>query len=300
MRKPDKTLIFGSPPSSHERPPVAAAPVGPSGTAYFPAVAPSRAPVSQQAPVSMNAPVSRNYEKQWFNEPPPLSVEPPMTPIGDDLLAESRGFLPRSPERGLAFAAVALALLGIAGAGTYFFFGLENTAHQEETSTTTVTNAEVPATPAATTAATPTSTPTPAPAATPADLSWTPPVVDAVKSPDLAPQITSPQVAPTGRAAAQPTKAKGNANANATATTAPLAKPAAAKPAQADDQQTAEGFYPGYTPSPGDTTVTPPPTQETPPSAGDREVTTHIEPEETDNTMHNPSGEPALPQTLKQ
>ncbi len=183
-------------------------------------------------------------------------------PLRDDLAPERRGYLARSPERGLAFAAIALTLIGVAGAGTYFFFGLENTAHREENTnqvgTTTVTNADMPTTD--TTTPPPEPAPTPAPATSPADLPWAPPVVQAVKEPNLPREMVAPQIPPAERT-----------------TTTPQPAPTT-----------------NYAANPDENTITPPPIQQQLPSAGNADVTTHMTPDQDENTMHNPSGEPAL------
>jgi hypothetical protein len=258
MRTPDKTtLIFGSP--------------------------------SPPQPASQRTPASQPLEREWFDEPQPIA-----RPLKDDLLPERPSFISRGPERALAFAAIALLLIGVVGAGSYYYFGLGETAHDENhVGTTTVTNAEIPTAPT-TTPPGPSLVPAPAPAVSPADLPWTPPVVDAVKSPRLPREIPSPQLPPVEREtspapAPSPSAAK----------TMPRQVPASEQ--QADDEaRAAAGFYPNYTPNPGDNSVTPPPIQRMPPSAGDTEVTTHMTPDQDENTMHNPSGEPALPQTIKQ
>lgn len=130
--------------------------------------------------------------------------------LSEDLVDE-RSYMTR-PERGLAFVAVSLALIGVAAAGTYFFLG---SRREPVISNTTTTSAELP--PATTAEAVP-ATPAPAPTTEPPTPTATPaattpsglPEVDAVRAPELgarpqaaktqAPKETpGPQVAPTER-----------------------------------------------------------------------------------------------------
>lgn len=194
MRKPDKTIVFGSqnealPPSS-QAPTLRGSDVSFPQPAAFPA-ARSASPTtgSMRAPTSLRSPTSREVEKVWFGSGPVSGAPISSTPLAlsqhrlaDDLVDERPTYL-RGSERGLAFAAISLALLGVAAAGTYFFFGTRDTVVEEPAavSTTTVTNADVPATPA------------PTPAATPPDQPWEKQEVDAVRDP----RIPKPQIAAT-------------------------------------------------------------------------------------------------------
>lgn len=206
MRKPDQTIVFGS---------QGAALVSPDG------------PVTQRMPQATYVPASQS--------PPslaPSSVR--MRPLSEDLVDE-RVYMSR-PERGLAFAAISLALVGVAAAGTYFFLG----SRTPEVSTTSTTSAEVPAQ----TATTPTPNPTPAPAATPADQPWDKPEVDAVRAPSLAREIRGPQALPTERpqaenqAPAQPVPKR---------VTTPRTPP----PGMSDEALERAGFYGNLLPKPG-------------------------------------------------
>jgi hypothetical protein len=121
-------------------------------------------------------------------EVPPSMRFPDEMPrrLAEDLVDEKNPSYMRHPERGLAFAAVSLTLVGIAAAGTYFFFGSRAPWHEttvspavEPISKTTVTRAEIPL-------PEPLPSATPAPVATPKDLPWNSPPVDAVKAPPFA------------------------------------------------------------------------------------------------------------------
>jgi hypothetical protein len=117
------------------------------------------------------------------------SAPPESHRLADDLIDE-RAYMNR-PERGLAFIAVSLTLIGVAAAGTYFVVGSRPRSEPavvqpQPVSTTTITRAEIPA-------------PTPVPTVTPADLPWDSPQVDAVHAPRLAKPLPAPQVMPTER-----------------------------------------------------------------------------------------------------
>lgn len=88
---------------------------------------------------------SNRIESQWFME-----ANPTLHPIGHEL-EQRRGWRPPPPTRGLGFAAVSMFLIGLATAGTVFFLAPEakrshspQPSTSEPTSTTTITNADVP------------------------------------------------------------------------------------------------------------------------------------------------------------
>lgn len=100
-------------------------------------------------------------------------------PLSDDLVDE-RAYMGR-PGRALAFAAVSLAVIGVAAAGTYFILA----SHDEAVATTTTTSAETrPSVDEGSTEPSPAAS-SPAPADTPPDLPWIKPEVDAVRDPSL-------------------------------------------------------------------------------------------------------------------
>jgi len=129
------------------------------------------------------APVSNRLESQWF-----APTNPGLTPIGHEIFEERRGWQPPPPSRGIAFTAVSVLLVAVAGAGTLFLVGPDANRSSSTTavSTTTITNAEVPATPQAAEPATTAQDTATAPrmgTMTPHDLPSAPPMVDAVKEP---------------------------------------------------------------------------------------------------------------------
>jgi len=180
MRKAENTIVFGSH-SGKSQPRLTPVP-----------------PSKQLTPVAFPAPelVTRSAHPTPAFFDAPTSV--PTRRLADDLV-DDRSYM-RRPERGLAFAAVSLALVGIAAAGTYFFLG----SRTPVISSTTTTSAEV--TPA-TSQVTPTPTPTPAPTATtamdqaPAPPASAPPTVDAVRAPGITKprEIPGTQLMPTER-----------------------------------------------------------------------------------------------------
>ena len=195
----DNTIVFGS---QLGTPPTSAQPPSPRGTrvqersvsnrsptdgpAFPRGAAPARVqrPVSPPAPVSSTASASDHVESQWF-----ASTNPRLAPIGHEIFEERRGWQPPPPSRGLAFTAVSVLLVAVAGAGTLFLFGPDNRpSSATPVSTTTITNAEVPAASAPGEPATldTANDPTKTGTVTPHDLPSAPPVVDAVKEPGRA------------------------------------------------------------------------------------------------------------------
>ena len=197
----ENTIVFGSqlgtPPTPAHRPsprtgtlvqersvsarPPANEPAVPSPRSATPARVQRHA--SDLGALSATASASDHVESQWF-----APTNPRLAPIGHEIFEERRGWQPPPPSRGLAFTAVSVLLVAVAGAGTLFLFGPDGNRSSSTTpvSTTTITNAEVPATPApgepTTTAPLDTATATPtAGTVTPHDLPSAPPVVDAVK-----------------------------------------------------------------------------------------------------------------------
>jgi len=208
---------------------------------------------------SQNASTSTTGMTGMTPPPSPPPSGPVRTAREDLAMPESYSFVER-PERGLAFAAISLALIGVAAAGTYFLLGAQKVAaHVEPVATTTITQAEVP-TPAA-----PALTPT----VTPADLPWDKPMVDAVKAPNLPKKIEAAQILPNERRepAAAPVPAP-----------VQTAKEVPANQQQVDDAALERaGFYKALTPTA--------PTADVPdvkaPSAASTESTTHMEPTPT-------------------
>jgi len=130
---------------------------------------------SDPGPLSAHSPASSRLESQWF-----APTNPKLSPIGPEIFEARRGWRPPPPSHGVAFAAVSLLLVGVAAAGTFSFVAPDSkVSHATPISTTTITNAEMPSTPAPSPSAQGRSVP----AITPADLPSSPPVVDAVKEP---------------------------------------------------------------------------------------------------------------------
>lgn len=245
MRKADNTIIFGS--QSAE-----AKPAGPAAEAK---------PAGSSAP------------------PPTVPVRTRL--LADDLV-DDRTYFGRS-ERGLVFAAISLALVGVAAAGTFFFLG----SREPVVSTTTTTSAEVPAT------STSASAPAPAPIATPSDQPWDAPEVDAVRAPGLskpklAKELPGPQLLPTERPPAAPppttyaTKIEG-AKPAPTAKRVPSNEP---PPGMSDEALERAGFYGNLLPKPvvpdddaGSTTNPNPEPEGKAPSAASTEEPSQFTPE---------------------
>jgi hypothetical protein len=104
---------------------------------------------------------SESFEARWFN-PPSSRMAPLSNPY-----ETRRGYRPPPPSQGLAFAGVAMLLVGASIAGTVFFLSPAQPRSPSATGTTTITNAEV--TPA------PAEPPTPVQTVTPNDLPAAPP-----------------------------------------------------------------------------------------------------------------------------
>lgn len=250
MRRPDNTIVFGS-----QGAPTSIAPTS---------VAPTSASLPPPHPRASNT-------EQWFKTPvvaqsdtgtafplvrPARHVHPTQEPthtVGEDVL-------PLRNDRGLVFAAISLAMIAVAGAGTYFFLGAGSTAVRDPATTvssTTVTNAEVPVTPPAAPAA-----PAPPATTTQPDLPWEPPVFDAVKAPNAPPKrIEGTQVAPPTRAEPKPA---------APAAVAPAPKPKSDMVPSFDDATLERaGFYRpnpnAINPSPAPSPPTTPTTEMVPP-----------------------------------
>ncbi|MBX3233648.1 MAG: hypothetical protein KIT84_21115 [Labilithrix sp.] len=177
----------------------------------------------------------RASDSQWFTKPDDGLNHP----VGGDLLPDRRS------DRGLAFAAISLALVGVAAAGTYFFFGIESRT-DTPVSTTTVTNAALPE---------PTPTPPPPAIAEASELApWEPPVVDAVKAPNLPNRIEGAQIEPPRRA---PAKAKPRSD-----LTPPVDEAALER----------AGFYRTMTPDPATNAMVAPPPAPSPPTTPNSEM----------------------------
>lgn len=231
MRKADNTIVFGS-----QTP---AKPLGPPPRRDRTQVMASRPMPSFPEPVTRSA----HPTPAFFTEAPSTTATP-MRPLSEDLVDE-RSYMSR-PERGLAFAAVSLALVGVAAAGTYFFLG-----SRESVSTTTTTSAELA--PTATTIAAPVPNPTPTPATeipttTPSEL---PEHFDAVRAPGLTkPQlpkeIPGPQLAPTERPQASNQAPAATFPATTqTANKVPMKTP---PPGMSDEALERAGYYGNITP----------------------------------------------------
>lgn len=179
---------------------------------------------SDPGPVSTRAPASSRFESQWF-----APTNPKLSPVGPEVFEERRGWQPPPASRGLVFTAVSVLLVGVAAAGTFFLLGPDaNRSHATPVSTTTITNAEVPAAPEPAPALETTTVPT----VTPADLPAAPPVVNAVKEP-------SPPGWRAAKGTPEPQKASAVAPAPRTQQRAMApAKPATAKPAAAKPSDT--------------------------------------------------------------
>ena len=182
---------------------------------------------SDPGPASARAPVSNRFESQWF-----APTNPRLAPIGNEVFGR-RGWQPPPPSRGIAFAAVSLLLVGVAAAGTFFFLGPDsNRSQTTPVSTTTITNAEVPAPPADPPAPPPETTTAPMVmrTVTPNDLPAAPPVVDAVKEPAPAGWHATKGTADSKANAAPPAPARRSQKATAPAKAAK--EPATTKPSE--------------------------------------------------------------------
>lgn len=110
----------------------------------------SARPVPSRLPLSVRAPASRQSEAQWFEKEPLVAPGVPEIPEPSRAVPLGATLEPRAHRvaRAGGFTMIAVLLVGIAAAGTVFFLS-SSTANEarapEPTSTTQVTNAEVPA-----------------------------------------------------------------------------------------------------------------------------------------------------------
>jgi hypothetical protein len=112
-------------------------------------------------------PVSSRFESAWFSATSPNGARAAAArraPLMEGL-EQRRGWNPPNSSRSIAFTMVSLLLVGFAVGGTVFFLGPDSKKARspDAISTSTITNADMPATPPTPTAPPPATTPAPEP-----------------------------------------------------------------------------------------------------------------------------------------